>query len=271
MLKRRLITLTFCASVALAPAVSAAPIASYLFDGNLNAVEAGVSALTAIDPLASNQFESATVNGETRTVYRFDGNQSPLTQQAGLSLNTTGLITGDSYSVEMVFEFFDRDGAWRRIVDVSNRTSDNGFYVNPSNRLDVYPSGGGSTPWTNNEFHHVVMTNDGLGNVTAYFDGAFEFTLSSASMNFSNYVGDNPARLMHFFADNLISGGQQEFSDGRIAYLALYDVALTAEEVLDASEEPLPSVSVPAPGAVLFLVGGLGLLAFQRRKHSRTA
>ena len=273
MSKRSLVAAVICAGLASVPVANAAPVATYLFNGDFTAQESGVAALTPIDPLGANQFETATVNGEVRTVYRFDGNQSPLAEQAGLSLDTTGLISGDVYSVEMVFEFFDRESAWRRILDVSNRTSDNGFYVNPSNRLDVYPSGGGSTPWTNNEFHHVVLTNDGLGNIDAYFDGQFEFTLISNSMNFSSYLGGNPGRLMHLFADNLQSGGQQEFSDGRIAYFALYDTALTAEEVLNAAETPLPSVPEPSSIAALLLGTGLLLTVSRRRalRRSRSA
>ena len=62
----------------------------------------------------------------------------------------------------MTFEFTQAaafGGGWRRIVDTQNRQSDNGFYVDPGNRLQVYPVVTGSTIFTTPGFHDVVLTN----------------------------------------------------------------------------------------------------------------
>jgi len=67
------------------------PVATYDFhDATLNANEAGIASLVAIDPQAANTFITDNVLGVTKTVYRFDGS-SVSGQQGGLSLNTTGL------------------------------------------------------------------------------------------------------------------------------------------------------------------------------------
>src|SRR5262249_55474519 len=156
----------FLVVLSIPPPVSAEFLqATYLFDGTLNPQEPGAPPLRAVDPLGRNRFETALVYGQMRTVYRWDGNALPFTQQAGLSLPTAGLISANNYSIEMVFQFFDRPDAWRRILDPFNRTSDYGFYVNPDNRLYVYPEGGGIREFTNNAFHHVVLTNSASGGV----------------------------------------------------------------------------------------------------------
>ncbi len=223
--------------------------ATYVLDTSLAASGGGAPDLVAIDPLAANTFETATVFGDSRTVYRFDGNSTPA-QNAGLSLDVTGLVTS-AYSVEMVISFFERQSAWRRILDASNRSSDAGFYVSPGNSLNIFPVGGGPTPWINNDFHHVVITNDGAGQVTAYLDGVFQFDLTTSVMDLATYAGANPDELLVFFADNTASGGQGEFTDGYVALIRLYDVELSSDDVADLGVDPdLPGTGCADPADV---------------------
>ena len=244
---------------------SPTPVATWNFNNTLAADEPGVSALTAIDPLAANGFITDTVFGTTRQVYRFDGNSTP-TQQAGLSINTTGLLNSDNaYSVDMIFQFEADQSSWENIFGVSNRNSDNAFYVQPNNPLQVWPTGGGPSLFTFGQYHRVSLTNDGAGHVTAYLDGVFQFDLTTTSMDFSDYSVANPNRLIHFFADNLAGGGLGEFADGRVAMIRLFDGELTDQEV-----DQLPTTppgSVPEPETLALVLSGLGLTGFMPRRR----
>lgn len=240
------------------------PVATWGFNDTFAADEFGAPALTPIDPLGLNSFMTDTVFGVSQRVYRYDGNPAPAspTQQAGLSVNTTGLLDGDnSYSVEMVFQIEASQSSWKEIFGVSNRTSDNSFYVEPGNKLQIYPIGDGPTTWTFGEYHRVTLTNDGAGHVTSYLDGIFQFDLITSVMDFSTYAVANPDRLIHFFADNLISGGQGEFSDGRVAMIRLYDFELSGDQV-GQLESP-----VPEPGSLLLVGLALMGLTWMRRRQ----
>jgi hypothetical protein len=199
-----------------------------------------------------------------RRVYDFNGNGSPVTQQAGLTFNDSGLtIPTNNYSVEMVFEFTDttRNNTWRRILDVQNRQSDTGLYVDPSNNLDVFPISGSSGLFTTNVFHNVVLTDSG-GTVNAYLDGALQFTTTTTVMDINN-----PGNLVNFFLDNTAGGGQGEFSSGKIALVKLFSGALTATEVANETSNPF-STAVPEPSTVVGAATGLLLvLVYARRRH----
>jgi hypothetical protein len=251
------LTLAAFIGISLAPAVNAATLeATYEFNHNLNADQAGVPALTPADPLGSNTFMSDTVFGQTHEVYRWVGNANPTSQQAGFSLNTTGLITSNSYSVVMVFSF-DSTSGWRRIIDVSDRQSDSGFYVDPSSHLDVFPvSGSGPNSFTSG-YHNVVLTVASDGTVKGYIDGLTDFTTNTTVMNTTNSATDT----MNFFLDNVVAGGQGEFSDGDIAQLQLYDGVLTDAEALQISQVPL----LPEPTGITLL--GLAIVTLAGRRE----
>src|SRR5205823_2598397 len=112
--------------------------ATYLFNNNLNAQEGGAPAMTAIDPGGANFYSTAVLYGGTRTIYNTVGTGGAGTN-AGMVLDATGLVTPNSYSAEFVMSFHQNANAWRKIMDVSNRTADAGFYVDPNNHIDVFP------------------------------------------------------------------------------------------------------------------------------------
>lgn len=238
----------------------ASPAASWNFNNTLAADQAGVAALTAIDPLGQSGFMTDTVFGSTRTVYRFAGNQTP-SEQAGLYVNTNSLLThGNAYSVDMTFQFEASQSTWKNIFGVSNRQSDNAFYVEPGNKLQVWTAGDGPTNFTFGDYHRVTLTNNGSGHVTSYLDGVFQFDLTTTTMDFDAYAAENPDRLLTFFADNVVAGGQGEFSNGRVASILLFDGELTGDQVRD-----LPSV--PLPTALPLMLSGLGVLGFASRRR----
>jgi len=251
------------------------PVATYFFSSSLAAQEGGAPALSPIDPLGLNGFETATVFGEQRTVYRWNGNALTPSEQAGFVVNTTGLLTPNNYSVEIVFEFTEENNSWRRIMDTQNRQSDNGFYVEPSDRLQVYNSVTGTTIFPTNVFQHVVLTNffnGGGQSVTGYLNGILEMVSDTDQLNLDNV--NNPDRLLHFFVDNNAGPAQTEFADGRIAMLRLWEGVLTPAQVAAQSRNPFVSggggnVTAPEPGTlVLLLPGMVGIFAVARRKRS---
>ncbi|MEJ6003319.1 PEP-CTERM sorting domain-containing protein [Paucibacter soli] len=213
------------------------PVATWNFANTLNA-DGAAPALVAIDPLGLNAFVTDTVFGNSQIVYQFNGNRRP-SEQAGLSLNTTGLLThGNAYTVDMTFKFNADNGSWKEIFGVSNRTSDNSLYIEPGNHLQVYPVGGGPNTFTFGEYHRVSLTNNGAGHLVAYMDGVFQFDLVSDVLDFNTYGGANPERLIHFFADNVVGGGQGEFASGSVAQIRLFDKELTRDDVRNKVPEP---------------------------------
>jgi hypothetical protein len=257
---------SFCLLTGLAigpAALAATPIATYEFDHTFAANEAGIPALTPVDPLATSVFTTDTVLGNSRTVWHFNGAATPTSSQAGLTAATSGLINPKSYSVDMVFEFFDRDGAYRRLIDVQNRQSDAGAYVDPSNNLNIFPVSGSSASWTNNVYHHLVLTDDG-SNVSMYLDGVSQFTAATPIMNIDADPVDNPNKLMGFFIDNVAAGGQGEWSSGQVGLIRLWDGVLTPQEAQTLATNPF----VPEPSAIAVVAFiGIGALSRRRNRH----
>ena len=241
----------------------AAPVAvaTYKFNNTLTAEEAVAPALLSVNPLGTNGFESATVNGSSQQVFHWRGLGNDPTTQAGLTLNASGLVSYDNYSISMTFEFLTASefgGGWRRVVDTQNRQSDNGFYVDPNNFLQVYPVVSGSTTFTTPGFHDVVLSNLVNGNVRevkAYLDGVLQLQSDTDQLNLDN--PNNPGHLLHFFLDNLAGPAQLEYADGRIASLTLYDGILVG--------------TIPEPTTWILMVAGLALMVGSAKRHRATS
>jgi hypothetical protein len=233
---------------AVAASANAATLeAQYLFNGNLNSSVAGAPPLTAVDPLGLSGFTTDNVFGSSRTVYHVDGAANPPANQGGLIFdNSGGLLPNNSYSVNLVFEFAAGTNAWRRILDVQNRQSDNGFYVDPSNLLDVFPVANGGNTFTTGSYHSVALAVISSGSVSAYLDGALSFTTTTNVMDINN-----PQNLVNLFLDNIVAGGQGEWSPGNIALADFFNGPLTAAEVAALALNPFgPPSTVPEPASL---------------------
>jgi hypothetical protein len=265
------VLLAACAIGLTAPAQAATALASYSFNGNLLASEAGAPALLAIDPLAANGFETAVVHGVPQQVYRWSGDGSASSQQGGLTLDASGLASASSYTLTFTFEFLanaSTGGGWRRLVDTEGRQSDNGLYLAPGAQLSLVQQAetanpqivNGSTLFTTPGFHDVLLSVANAGNgqqqVLGWLDGQLQFSVATAT-TFTLANAGNPQRLITLFADNLAAGSQLEYANGRIAALALYDGVLT------------PSAVPELPPAALLAAGMLALGWRLRRLPTR--
>ena len=242
---------------------AATAVATYEFNNTFAANEPGKPALTPTDPTLKSLFVLNTVLGSTRTVWEFNGSASPPTQRAGVTAATMGLINPQSYSVDMVLLLLSNDNGWRRLIDVENRQSDSGFYVNPSNTLAIFPVSGSTAAWTNGVYHHVVLTDNGTS-VSAYLDGVSEFTTNTTIMNLDADAANNPNRLMGFFLDNVASGGQGEWSNGHVSLIRLWDGVLTPQEAQTLANNPF----VPEPSSIA-LVALIGCALAGRRARRK--
>lgn len=232
----------FAAVALTSDAFAQTPVATYTFGGSLDPLESTAPPLAATDPLGRNDYTTADVFARCMLVYRTRGAAKPVESQAGLTLATPMLASPDTYSIEMVFRFFDGDDRWRLILDTHNRGSDAGFYVRrTSNTLNMYDDQTmGQTVWINGAFHHVVLTvtppatPNSPSTVSAYLDGFLEFTLETNIMNLDN----NPGRFINLFLDNTEPDGLYEYSDAEIALLRLYDRPLSHSEVETLAVDP---------------------------------
>jgi hypothetical protein len=236
-----------------ARAANPVPVAQYNFNGTLASTVPGAPPLKVTDPLSRSGFGSDLVFGVEQTVWNFNGSHE-VTKQAGLTLDTQGLITDSKvYSVEMVFKFTQHDDKYRRILDVAGRQSDSGFYVDPYGRLNVYPGKGGSA-FTNDVYHDVFLVNNG-GVVTFYLDGLPQATVKTKVMDL------DASQTINFFLDNLVGSGLEEYSSGSVAMIRLYNEALNAAPP-----------QVPEPTSLAMLLTGLCAISaerFRRRQQFR--
>lgn len=230
-------------------------LATYQFNNTTSADEAGLPAMTLVlDGTATSAYVTDTVFGQSRTVLQLNGSGGG--NNAGFSFdNSLTLLPSTNYAVEMAFEFSQNPGGWRKILDVSNRTSDSGFYVDPSSNLDIYPVVG-LQPWTNNVYHHVVLSVN-AGTVDVYLDGATAISTATSVMDLGS--------LLNFFLDDTATG-ENEFSSSQVAFVRLYGSALTAQDAatLFNNGDPVATLT-PEPVSTALMGGGLMLLGLCRK------
>lgn len=246
--------------------LAATAVATYELNNTFAADQTGAPALTAVDPTGTSQFQTDLVLGQVRPAWFFNGTNLPA-QQSGLTLNTTGLLPPQSFSIDLVCQFTAGANAWRRLIDVQNRSSDSGFYVDPNNNLDIFPVSGSSAAWTNNVYHHIVLTDDGA-QVNAYLDGVSQFSAATTILNLDADPTNNPDRLLGFFLDNTAGGGQGEWSPGSVALVRVWSGVLTSAEAQALANNPF---AVPEPSSVVLCIAGAGVMGWFGCRRFRKA
>lgn len=220
--------------------------AEYLFQGDLSSEVAGAPEL--VDLGLGNRFAFERVDGLGRhQVLAFPrGN--------GLSLPITGLIDPANNSVVVVFRLAETSG-YRRILDLSGGTSDNGLY-NLSGHVVLYGDrgGAGQDVVLGDSWAQIALTNSaspGGAEHTAYVNGV---EAASASISEGFDLGSGSLR---FFQDNASGPGKGEESAGAVSCVLVYDGALSADEVRQVAADPtLCPAPKPAPGRAKAAVTG---------------
>lgn len=183
--------------------------------------------------------------------YTFNANQ-------GLGLSGV-FSTNTDYSIAFNSRF-DATNGFRKIVDFSNRASDNGYY-NQNSTAYLYPAlAGPAGAYTNNTMAFTVLTRNATSKLfSVYVNGAVQLSYTDTP-GYANFAGG----IAHFFVDDFATGG--EASAGFVDYLATYDRELSAREVGDLA--PFRNV-VPEPTTnALVAVGLAGMFAIIRRRRT---
>lgn len=207
--------------------------ANYQLQGDLTSAVGGAPSLADLG--GGNRFVRETVDGVSRQVLRFP-------QGGGLALGASGLVDPRSFSVVLLFRLDELNG-FRRILDFSDSTADNGFY-DYSGGAVVYGSDGGparSGIVFDDSYAQVVLTSAPAGDsqrVVVYVNGA-EVVAATAPKDFD--LGPGTLRL---FQDNVKGPAGGEESAGALACLLVYDGALGAEEIDQLRSDP---TLCPAP------------------------
>lgn len=208
--------------------------ANYQLQGSLTSAVGGAPALTDLGP--GNRFVRETVDGASRQVLRFP-------RGGGVALGTSGLVDPRSYSVVLLFRL-DELASFRRILDFSDSTADNGFY-NLNGQAVIYGSDRGpanSGIVFDESYAQVIFTSEAAGDgsqrVVGHVNGA-EVVAATAPKDFD--LGPGTLRL---FQDNVKGPAGGEESAGALACLLVYDGVLSAEEIGQLAIDP---TLCPAP------------------------
>lgn len=190
-------------------------VADYRFN---NTNTSSVGSPPALVDIGTNSFAADTVDATSCNVLTFPSGN-------GLTLATNGVIASDSYSIVMLVRL-DTVSSFRKLVDFTNGTSDDGLY-DYSGELDLYPGNVGSNAvFQAGTYSQVVLTRDGTSDqVTGYVDGVQQIQFTDSS----NYAVVDASNTMRFVIDD--ESTKSEESGGAIARLRLYDGVLSSGEV----------------------------------------
>jgi hypothetical protein len=180
------------------------------------------------------------------------------TARNGLSLSG-GVSDPANYSILVHFKFTEITGGWRKIIDPKNLTIDVGLYIEPGNKLQFYPEVTGTTIFTTNTMHDVILTRDGTSNqLKGYLDGTLEFTANdSTGLGIFNATSDH---IVQFFRDDADTGGN-EVASGFVDQIKVWDGVLTSAQIS----------GVPEPSSALFFIGGMAAMAGYSWRHRKQA
>jgi hypothetical protein len=214
---------------------SAAIKAEYLLNDTLATSVGTAPSLVAVSPLGASIFVTDTVFGVSRTVYSTTSTGSGI-NQAGLELNTNGLVSSGTYSLEMIVNVVGGSSSYKRLFQTG--TNDNGLYISGntgSEKFSVYPppSGNPGLPFSLNTYHHIVA-NVSANNVAIWLDGSLSQTIPTTILNITA-----PGGIVKFFIDD-----GSDYTVAKTALIRLRDTTLSNSEIftLAGGSTPPPPV-----------------------------
>ena len=238
-MKKFLVSTIFCALAASGATLTH----DYNLTGSLND-------LVGSTPLIS---DGGTVGG---TGYTFTANQGLHVSSVLASVLDYSILT--DFSFQTVIGFL-------KIVDLKDRSSDNGLY-NLGGALNFYNVvTGAGTPFTANTQARVVITRDfSTQTLTGYFNGISQFSFNDSG-SIGTFTG--ASGIIRFFEDDFATS-QREASGGLATRISLYDGALSAAQVAALSGPSLPAApGVPEPSSFVLLGSALMAVGFAARRR----
>lgn len=174
------------------------------------------------------------------------------------------LTSGDQYTLHLDIASVSRTDWTRKLVDFASQSSDAGVYID-SGRLSFYDSLGHLTVQSSlallspGEAFQFTLTRTSAGDVTAYLNGAAQFTFQDVSgLATFNTAGHAAYVLTDDFNNGYVP---YEITPAVVRSISVYNQALSAGEVASISVVPEPS----APALILAGVLCMGFLSKRRR------
>ncbi|MCS7029631.1 MAG: OmpA family protein [Bacteroidia bacterium] len=196
----------------------------YRFEGNFNP-ESGKGPV--LKPVGKGKFEIENIGPcASKGVYYFE-------QGGGFTFENKGFI-GAEHTIELYFKL-DNLKSWKRILDYKNRQSDTGPYVF-DNQIEFYKVAiSKNFPFRENKYAHVVLVREANEMYSLYVDGM----LRAAFRDINELGLISQEEVLHFFQDDLQV--PNECSSGAIAFLRIYNFAISPEQIAENSQ------NVPCP------------------------
>lgn len=161
-------------------------------------------------------------SGEASAEFATDG---------GLALDVGELITSDTYTLAFRF-YLDADNrGWLKLLDLDDRQADRGFYAYKGG-LQFYGHAlvDGRAPIGGPPYATVVLRRDAAEQLSWFVDGEHHADVDDSERDQGALGSDT----LNFFVDDTLpddSGG--EHSSGRMAWLSVYDEALSDEVIAE--------------------------------------
>jgi hypothetical protein len=189
----------------------------------------------------------------------------------GYGVSLSNVISGGEYTIDTKFSL-DVTDYWRKVLDFSGRTSDNGLYEHDG-RIGFYADGVTTDGITNSitvgQEIRLTLTRSSSNIFTAYLNGVEEFSFNDSA---NSAVFSTPNTIANFFMDDWASGGYER-SPGTVKYIQVFNHALTGDDVIALGDARIlgdkPTANVPEPESLaLALAGFLTVGSLMKRRRA---